>query len=144
MKNVIAIALAVLVGFAVVSYFRGSAAQAPTPAVFAKGTTLSKAIDESRKSGKPVYAVVTASWCSWCQKLKGEALADPTVAAWIEANTIPVMIDADAQRDDAIKLGANGLPASFILKDGKVVASHEGYMPTKDYLAFLKSGVPEG
>lgn len=144
MKHIIPIAFAVLVGFALVTVIRGRAAQAPTPEVFAQNVSLERAIARSKETGKPVYAVVTATWCGPCQQLKKNTLADPEVASWIEKNTIPVFIDSDRSRDDAAWLGVSGIPASFVLRGGEIVASSVGYAKPAEYLEFLKNAVPGG
>lgn len=144
MRNVIPIALAVLVGFALITVIRGRAAQAPTPAVFSQNVSLEQAIERSKETGTPVYAVVTASWCAPCQQLKKHTLTDPAVASWIEANTIPVFIDSDQSREDAERLRVSGIPASFVLRGEEIVASSTGYATPAEYLGFLKSALPGG
>lgn len=141
MKNALLVGVAVIVGFAVISMIRGGAKVAPTPAVFSEGTTLEQAIAESKESGKPVYVVVTATWCGPCQHLKSTTLVEPEVASWIDEHTIPVYIDADEGRADAGRLGVSSIPATLILRGDKIVASTAGYMDANHYLAFLKGAV---
>ena len=141
MKSALLVAVAVIVGFAAIAVIRGGTTPAPTPAVFSDGTTLEQAIAESERSGKPVYAVVTATWCGPCQHLKRTTLVEPEVASWIDEHTIPVYIDADEGRADAGRLGVTSIPATFILRGDKIVASTAGYMDANHYLAFLKNAV---
>lgn len=138
MKNAVLVAVAVILGFAVIAMIRGNVKPAPTPAVFAEGTSLDDAISLSKETGKPVYAVVTATWCGPCQRLKSTTLVDPQVESWIKEHTIPVYLDADENREEAGRLGVTGIPATFILKDGQIAASTVGYADANHYLAFLK------
>jgi len=141
MKTILAIACAVLIGYAVVSTVKQGGA-APTPEVFADSPTLAEALEKSNESGMPVFAVVTAEWCGPCQRLKRETLSDTRVESWIKLNTVPVFIDADEDREAAIKLGVQGIPASFLLREGEVLAKRVGYADPESYLAFLKGGMP--
>ncbi len=136
MKLAVPIALAVLVGFAGVTMLRGRVA--PTPGVFREGSTLATAIDRAAAEGKPVLALVTADWCPPCQQLKRETLTDPAVAAWIEANTVPVYIDSDKNPDDARSLLVTSLPTTLLLRDGEIIGTRVGYAGAEDYLRFLK------
>ncbi|RMH09856.1 MAG: DUF255 domain-containing protein, partial [Planctomycetota bacterium] len=73
---------------------------APKPGIFERELTLSAALDESERTGRPVLAVVTADWCGACQALKRGALSDPEVEALVKASFVPVYIDADRAGDD--------------------------------------------
>lgn len=143
MKSAVQFLLFVVIGFAVVvvgvRVFQGGVAE--TPEALAGEMTLSGAMDESRETGKPVLAVVTADWCGPCQALKRGALADAEVSSWIEANTVAVAIDADASPDDARSLGVSSIPATIVLKDGQIADRMVGNVGADDYLAFLKSAV---
>tara|TARA_Y100001933_G_scaffold122861_1_gene122645 strand:+ start:304 stop:726 length:423 start_codon:yes stop_codon:yes gene_type:complete len=136
MKYAVPLALAVLVGFAGMNMLRGGVA--PTPEVFATGSSLAQGMEKANAAGKPVLAVVTADWCPPCQQLKRGALADPEVAAWIDANTVPVYINSDESPDDAAALKVRALPTTVLLRDGEIIASRTGAASPADYLAFLK------
>ena len=139
MKYALPIALAVLVGFAGLSAFRGRVA--PTPEVFGQTTSLDDGIREASSSGKPVVALVTADWCPPCQMLKRDTLTDPAVAAWIDEYTVPVYINSDENPADAGKLQVTALPTTVVLRDGQIVASSTGFASPEEYLGFLKSSV---
>ncbi len=59
---------------------------------------LSEAMDESRRTGKPILFDFNADWCPPCQRLKHEAFEDPAIARTIEACVSPVSI-VDRKRE---------------------------------------------
>lgn len=139
MKNIIPIALALLIGFALVVVFRsGGGAPAPTPAVFGGETSLDAAIAEGKESGKPVLAFMTADWCGPCQMMKKETLTDAGVASYIEEKMIAVYVDTDRNRADSARFSVQGIPTTLILRDGEEVARHVGFVGAEEYLAFLR------
>ncbi len=54
----------------------------------------SKAVEMSKKTGKPILAFFTGSdWCSWCKKLKAEVLDTKEFAAWAKSHVILLEVD---------------------------------------------------
>ena len=67
--------------------------------------TLEAAIDDARESGKPIFAVVGAPWCGFCEKLQQElkGAAEAKIAEkWVLAK-----INADNEVNDAHELRAD-------------------------------------
>lgn len=137
MKSALPVALAVLLAFAAVSYFRGGVA--PTPEAFGELVSLDDGIRAGAESGKPVVALVTADWCPPCQALKRGTLTDPAVASWLDEHAVTVYIDSDKNPEDAQKLGVRSLPTTVVLKDGKIVDARRGNAGVEDYLGFLQA-----
>lgn len=117
---------------------------AQTPEVFAAQASFNDALDKAKATGKPVFAVFSASWCPPCQGYKRGALADDKVAQWLEANTVPVYVDVDEQPNAARKLDVSSIPATFMLSPtGEVSAKAVGPLSTKDLLGWLDSNKPK-
>jgi thioredoxin 1 len=113
---------------------------APMPPVFEDGFTLTQAIAQAQGSDRPVIAVASADWCGPCQTYKRTALSDPRVAEWVEANAVPVLIDVtDGIPPEATPLNIKPIPATFVLRDGEVVASFAGALPADDLLGWLQT-----
>ena len=54
-----------------------------------------KAIFESRKSGKPIFALSTGSdWCGWCKKLKKDVLTTKTFNDFAKKNLVLLYLDS--------------------------------------------------
>ena len=98
-----------------------------------------KAVDLSKKSGKPILAFFTGSdWCSWCKKLKTEVLDTKEFAAWAKDHVILLELDFphNVKQDDDLKkqnlamqntYKVQGFPTVLFLKaNGKVIGQY-GY-----------------
>jgi thioredoxin 1 len=109
---------------------------APTPPVFDEGVTLASAVDAAA-ADRFVFAVATADWCGPCQGYKRNALTDERVEQWIADNAVPVYINVDRRPEDAAALGVSAIPATFLLKDGQIVAGASGAMGADALLDWL-------
>lgn len=113
---------------------------APVPAVFEAGErSLQAALERAEAEDRVVFAVATADWCGPCQSYKKGALTDPRVAQWVGANAVPLYLDIDASPEDAEALAISGIPASFIIRDGRVVARQGGLMSADELVGWLES-----
>ena len=88
---------------------------------------------QAAATGKPVLIVFDAEWCRFCKKYEAETLGDPTMAAYLNREFIPVRLDFDRDRKVADVLEVESLPCTVILSPeadllGKVV----GAQPPKD------------
>ncbi|HZO87249.1 MAG TPA: thioredoxin family protein [Chthonomonadaceae bacterium] len=68
--------------------------RAVAPARIAWQSSLSDAMDESRRTGKPILLVFHADWCPFCRRMERETFADPTVAR-LSRNFICVKVDTE-------------------------------------------------
>jgi thioredoxin-related protein len=57
-------------------------------------TDLTKAIEVSKKSKKPLLMFFTGSdWCGWCIRLQKEVLMTPEFSVWAKENVVLVELD---------------------------------------------------
>ncbi|MEZ6243564.1 MAG: thioredoxin family protein [Phycisphaerales bacterium] len=110
----------------------------PLPPVFADSSTLDDAIEQGKQTGKPVLALVTSDACLACTRLERDTLPDGRVTSLIADRFIPVVINEREAPDDARRLPYMYLPATLVIRDGVVVARHEGYLPAEAYTAWLE------
>lgn len=112
----------------------------PVPEVFDTKVTLTQAEAASAASGKPVFVFATADWCGYCQQLKRGALKDKTVQQWISINTHAVYLDCTKEVPaEAKDLPIGALPALFLLRDGKPVATLVGAVPTDELVKWFEA-----
>ncbi len=115
---------------------------APMPEPFASAPALAQATSDAKISGKPVLAFATADWCGPCKLFKRGALRDSDVAAWIGANTHPVVLDCTGANADAGRFGVTSIPALLLIRgdgsEARVVARTGGVLPKDDLLRWLR------
>lgn len=120
---------------------------APKPPMFQDHLTLQQAVDRSSESGKPIFAFATADWCGPCQAFKRGALSDQEVVAAALSGTEPVYIDIDKDVDARQRLasfaGQNDIysvPTIMLIRNGEVIAYHEGGLSAAAMLQWLQLG----
>ncbi|MEZ6318382.1 MAG: thioredoxin family protein [Phycisphaerales bacterium] len=131
---VLVVFVVALVGIAGWKFMRPPA---PTPAVFAQGTTLASMHRAIRRRGQARARGHDRGLVCPCQAYKRGALADERVQALIEAKTIPVYINFDDQPEDVRMLGVAAVPTTCLIRDGKVVERFRGGLSTSDMLEWL-------
>ena len=78
-----------------------------------------KAVEQSKKTGKPILADFTGSdWCGWCIKLKKEVFSTPEFTEWAGKNVILLELDfpRKTKQDDAIKKQNKDLMTKYKIK----------------------------
>ncbi len=102
------------------------------------------ALAEAESADKPVMIHFTADWCGWCKKMKKEVYDLPDVAATLNTDFVPSMVDADKHPDLKARYGVQGLPTIwFVTSEGEGITYIPGYVdaPTfRKVLAWVSSG----
>ena len=75
------------------------AGAAPGAAELSQWTTYDAAMDESRRSGKPIMLDFNAEWCGPCQALKSDVFDDHSRGEVVRSVVIPVSI-TDRTREE--------------------------------------------
>lgn len=95
---------------------------------------------ESGRSGKPLLAYFTASWCGPCERMKHTTWADPAVDAALRGY-VPVKIDVDQRADLAEAHGVSGIPAYLVISpDGRSLKTGTGGRGPSEFLHWLTGG----
>jgi len=103
-------------------------------------TDFALAGDESRRTGKPVFAYFTATWCGPCQTMVHTTWADKEVDAALR-DYVPVKVDIDRDRDLAEKYAIRAVPTFIVLADdGSAKRQTDGALPPAEMIAWLRGG----
>ena len=57
------------------------------------------ALAEARAEGKPIFLSIGYTGCHWCHVMNQESFSDPEIAALINDNFIPVLVDREERPD---------------------------------------------
>lgn len=86
----------------------------------------------------PIMLYITAPWCEPCHLMEKTTLADPDVAATINNDFIPIMVDADKRPDVDRRYNQGGWPTTaFLNAAGEVLESHN-FLTTGQMLEVLR------
>lgn len=96
---------------------------------------------KSLKDDRPILLFVKADWCPHCKKMRETTLQDTSVIKTINESFIPVLVDADNDREIVAKYRVTGLP-SFLILNGKdkVLKETSGEVTIVNFLQLLSQG----
>ena len=123
----------------------GVAAHRPSPEPILWRTDEAVALDESRRSGRPILFDAWADWCAGCKLLDRNTWSDPAVREEVQAHFIPLRLDVSTEGSAAEvrvrALDVSALPAILVCSsrgcDGAAPRS-VGYISAAEMLAFLR------
>ena len=69
-----------------------------------------EALAESQASGKPIFLSIGYTGCHWCHVMNEESFSDPAMAAILNENFIPVIVDRE-ERPDIDQFYQSAMPA---------------------------------
>ena len=100
-------------------------------------STLDEALTAAKEKHSPILVDFYTDWCGWCKKMDKETFTDAAVREKLGGYVL-LKLDADKFPEVAEKYGVDGYPTTVVLdEDGKMLAKRPGFMPPKDYMAFL-------
>jgi len=115
------------------------AAEAPPGGIHWQ-TDLRAAHRLSQQTNKPMLFVFGADWCTWCKKLEKSTLTDRELVAYINANFVPIHIDADRDPRVVEILEAEALPCAVVLSpNADLIGRIRGFKDAAGYRAALAS-----
>lgn len=100
------------------------------------------AFEEAKRTGKPVFMVISAIWCYNCHIYMERTLETRDISAYINENYIPVFVDYDRRKDVARSYPAGGIPITVIIAPtGEELISVPGYIEKEVLSGNLKKTV---
>jgi uncharacterized protein YyaL (SSP411 family) len=103
-------------------------------------TWCDEALETARREDKVIFLSVGYSSCHWCTVMEGEAFSDATIAAYMNANFLPIKVDREERPDlDSIYMqalqmmtGQGGWPLNIFLSPDDLVPFYGGtYFPVE-------------
>lgn len=92
---------------------------------------------EAQRLRQPIFVRVSGENCPWCRKLEVE-IRKPELREELARWSL-VVLDVDKAGEEIKPLSVSGVPSLRLLTPmGRVVVSHDGYMPADELLAWLK------
>lgn len=96
------------------------------------------AFEIARRERKPVFLLISAVWCYWCNYFNQSTLKNDDVSKYLNQHYVSVFVDHDRRADLARKY-VRGLPMIVLLDpDGHVRQSFAGALKSEDFLGVLK------
>ena len=102
--------------------------------------TLEAALAESKATGKPVLADLSAIWCPSCRRLDNDVLAHPSVRSKIESDYIFARIEFESDEGAAFmkQHQLRGFPSLLLVNgDGEKIKSLPTTFSPETFLAAL-------
>ena len=113
-------------------------------------TDVSQAIEQSKVSGKPIFAFFTGKeWCSWCKKLERQVLSKEEFINYAKENLVLLELDFPRGRRNlpqkqielARKFNIKGYPTVILMDSSTNKIAKTGYesMSPEQYVDHLKA-----
>ncbi len=117
-------------------YYKFAHVAAPASSI-AWRTDLNAALEESRRTHRPVLADFSASWCPPCIAMKHDVWPDPSIERAIGAGFVPLFVDVDRDEASSTRYQVDSIPTILVLDaDGRVLR-RAGYLPASGMRRFL-------
>jgi thiol:disulfide interchange protein len=115
--------------------------------VFAKEiawNSYGKGVVRSKSENKKIFLHFYADWCGACRIMESKTFKDPAVIAYINANFIPIKVNADREKEATELFRIRALPDNwFIAEDGRPIGHRPGYITPLQLKGMLKMIIEE-
>ena len=99
-------------------------------------------LDAHRKSTQGA-ALLLDVWAPWCGPCRSMAPQFAAAAARLEPQVRLLKLNSDEHPQAAAGLGVQGIPALFLIQDGKVIARQAGLMNTSQIEAWTRQALAQ-
>ena len=92
----------------------------------------------NKSQNKKVYINFFTDWCGYCRKMEKETFTDEKVISYLNANYLPVRVNAEKDRKVAAQYRAFSYPDNtFLTEKGEFIGKQPGYLDPKGFLKIL-------
>lgn len=95
------------------------------------------AFQEAVQQDKPIFLLITSSWCQWCHIMDETTLSETSIITVINTNYIPIRVDSDMRPDINARYNQNGWPSVVLLSSEGEILWGGVYVPPKQMLYYL-------
>jgi uncharacterized protein YyaL (SSP411 family) len=96
-----------------------------------------EAFQEAVQQDKPLFLVISSSWCEWCHIMDETTLSEPTVITILNKDFIPIRVDSDMRPDVNARYNQKGWPSVALLSAEGELLWGGVYVPPKQMLYYL-------
>ena len=98
------------------------------------------ALTQSRNMQLPILVYATSERCGYCRKMERETWANPDIVQQVEADFVPLRIDAKRDAGLISKLRVRAYPTTVLIApDGRIITGAEGYQAPGELSGMLRS-----
>src|SRR5579863_5996224 len=95
------------------------------------------AFEEAVAQDKPIFLLITSSWCHWCHLLDETTLSEQTIIAILNRDYISIRVDSDLRPDVNQRYNQNGWPSVVLLTTEGEILWGGVYVPSRQMLYYL-------
>lgn len=95
------------------------------------------AFEEAIRLDKPIFLVISSSWCQWCHIMDETTLSEPSIISIVNNDYVPIRVDSDLRPDVNQRYNQNGWPSIVLLSSEGEILWGGVYVPPKQMLYYL-------
>lgn len=95
------------------------------------------AFQAAEQLDKPIFLVITSSWCQWCHIFDETTLSEPSIITILNRDYVPIRVDSDLRPDVNQRYNQNGWPSVLLLTPEGEILWGGVYVPPKQMLYYL-------
>jgi uncharacterized protein YyaL (SSP411 family) len=95
------------------------------------------AFQTAEQLDKPIFLVITSSWCQWCHILDETTLSEPSIITILNRDYVSIRVDSDLRPDVNQRYNQNGWPSVLLLTPEGEILWGGVYVPPKQMLYYL-------